>query len=289
MPIKIDVIDSNSSVYVKPKSNDTVSVIKTSKDQVAVRADSGDEVKITNGSGVDSTRLEMLIRELQLNKQNLGFVFLDEFTGPNYDGNLSPNNLKLLKSYLINKVAFRGNVYSLAKVNNYIYTYWSPKQDVNPNQVELNVNTGYFKITNVLIDHAHLDNLNWADSGHTGFAGIESGTTAYWNSKPNYRPAAGMLVVYTDYVTYVDPDTGKTIYVPGVKIGDGNAYLSDIAFLGDGGPEQGWEILMEHINNWEIHVSATDRARWDQKLNVKDEVSPSGELITGDLLVFTRD
>ena len=123
MPIKVDVVDNDSYVNVRPKSNSAVPVKKESNDQVAVLATSGDEVKVRSGCGADSARIEALIRELQLNKQNLGFVFLDEFTGPHHDGSLTPNTLKLLKSYLVNKVAYQGNVYSLAKIRNNIYTY----------------------------------------------------------------------------------------------------------------------------------------------------------------------
>ena len=97
-----------------------------------------------------------------------------------------------------------------------------------------------------------------------------------------------MLVVYSDYVQYTDPETGKTVYVPGIKIGDGSAYLSDLSFLGDGSPDQGWEILIEHVNNWDIHVSATDRHRWDQKLNlIYPEDQP--QMVDFDMLEFTRE
>lgn len=125
-------------------------------------------------------------------------------------------------------------------------------------------------------DHSKLSNLEYAKSGHIGFAGIEFGTTAEWNANPQYRPAEGMLVVYTDYESYVD-EHGETVYVPGFKIGDGNAYLIDKPFVG----EADRQLLNEHIQNTEVHIQPGERIFWNNKLNYEEPES--------DLLVFTRN
>lgn len=54
-------------------------------------------------------------------------------------------------------------------------------------------------------------------------------TTANWNMQFDYIPTACMLVVYIDKYYY--ESDGQLIYVPGIKIGDGNSYLVDLPFI----------------------------------------------------------
>lgn len=89
---------------------------------------------------------------------------------------------------------------------------------------------------------------------------IEYGTTEYWASRVGYIPAEGTLIIYTDYET-VEKD-GQMVYVPGVKVGTGNAYVQDLAFTED----------------------ALDTAKWDGKLNIDDEHEVENEV-----LIFNRD
>lgn len=128
----------------------------------------------------------------------------------------------------------------------------------------------------ITADHAKLKNLDYANSGHTGFAGIEMNTTAYWNSQLDYRPPEGMLVIYTDYQSYED-DQGNIVYVPGFKIGDGNAYLIDKPFVG----EADSKLLQEHIEDIGVHIQPGEREFWNNKLNYNEP--------EGDLLEFTRN
>lgn len=86
-----------------------------------------------------------------------------------------------------------------------------------------------------------------------------------------------MIVVYTDYAQETDPETGETYDIPGIKIGDGNAYLIDKPFVGD----DTRDMLVEHINNQVIHITAEERQEWNDKLNY---VEPDS-----DLLEFTRN
>lgn len=123
-------------------------------------------------------------------------------------------------------------------------------------------------------DHSNLNNLEYLKSGHTGFAGIEFGTTAEWNEKRDYSPVEGMLVVYTDYQSYAD-ENGETIYVPGFKIGDGNTYLIDKPFVG----EADSILLRKHIEDIELHIQSGEREFWNGKLNYEEP--------EGDLLIFT--
>lgn len=128
-------------------------------------------------------------------------------------------------------------------------------------------------------DHAQLINLDFPNSGHIGFAGIEFGTTTEWNAKIGYRPVKGMLVVYTDYQTIMDPDTGEEIQCAGIKIGNGNAYLQDLSFLG----KEALIGLEEHIRNTEVHIQPGEREFWNNKINYNEPQEK------GDLLEFTRN
>lgn len=91
-------------------------------------------------------------------------------------------------------------------------------------------------------------------------------TTANWNAARSFIPMRGEIIVYTDH-GQMDDGYGNTINVPGIKVGDGSAYLVDLPFVGD---ESRYAILQElrqHTNDWSIHVTAEDRERWNNKLN----------------------
>ena len=65
--------------------------------------------------------------------------------------------------------------------------------------------------------------------------------------------------------------------IPYIKIGDGSAYLIDTPFLDN--------VLLEHINDTESHVSAEDRIRWDNKVRVY----PSPQVVEDEQLIFTTN
>lgn len=91
-------------------------------------------------------------------------------------------------------------------------------------------------------------------------------TTEHWNAARTFIPLRGEIIIYTDH-GQIDDGYGNMINVPGIKVGDGNAYLIDLPFVGN---DQRYAILQElraHTNNSEIHVSAEDRLFWNNKLN----------------------
>lgn len=107
---------------------------------------------------------------------------------------------------------------------------------------------------------------------------VSYGTTEEWNSRIGYVPAAGEIVVYNDHASKeVD---GQTIFIPGIKIGGGNGYVQDLAFVGDDIAEQ----LMAHINNNVRHITDAERDFWNNKINVDDE-----EEVVGEVLIFNRN
>lgn len=103
-------------------------------------------------------------------------------------------------------------------------------------------------------------------------------TTANWNRYPKFIPVAGEAIVYSDYISY--EENGKTVYVPGIKVGDGHAYLVDLPFLTGYDQAQAIRALEAHENNTLIHVSQQDREKWDNKLNYS---------VVGEALVFNTD
>ena len=95
---------------------------------------------------------------------------------------------------------------------------------------------------------------------------VRQDTTENWNAQRSYIPLRGQVIIYTDH-GQMDDGYGEMINVPGIKIGDGNAYLIDLPFVG---ADVRYQILTElraHTQNTSIHVSAADRQRWDDKLN----------------------
>lgn len=108
--------------------------------------------------------------------------------------------------------------------------------------------------------------------------GIQYDTTANWNSKIGYIPKAGALIVYSDYKT-IEKD-GNTVLIPGLKIGSGNAYVQDLAFLDEAVVQQ----IVNHIDDNIRHISAAERAFWNNKLNVNDNAE-----VINDSLTFNRE
>lgn len=60
---------------------------------------------------------------------------------------------------------------------------------------------------------------------------VKYDNTAGWNAQGSIIAERGILYVYSDYASYIDPVTKKTVYVPGVKIGDGFTTLPALPFI----------------------------------------------------------
>ena len=97
---------------------------------------------------------------------------------------------------------------------------------------------------------------------------IYCNTTAYWESLPSLQSEKDAIYVYTDHQQLDGND------VPGMKIGDGNAYLIDLPFVD--------AVYAEHIANSIIHVTQEDRLVWDN--NVTCFIAPDKD----DKLVFRK-
>ena len=92
---------------------------------------------------------------------------------------------------------------------------------------------------------------------------------------PSYVPKKGEIIIYSDYKK-IDRE-GESVLVPGIKIGSGNAYVSDLAFIDEAEQKE----LADHMADLAAHVSEKDRQFWDNKLNVEEEIEE-------ETLVFNR-
>ena len=90
-------------------------------------------------------------------------------------------------------------------------------------------------------------------------------TTAYWNSRPDLIAKRGYVYVYSDY-KQVDNQN-----VAGIKVGDGTSYLIDMPFID--------KPLDEHIANTVVHITAEERAFWNDKVRCFVDPDNEGNLI----------
>ena len=109
--------------------------------------------------------------------------------------------------------------------------------------------------------------------GHAIVHDVYTDTTANWSLRTTYVPGDGDVIIYTDR-SIIEKD-GKTIKVPGIKIGDGNAYVVDLPFT-DMELDQ---RLDDHIANMDIHVTPLEKMFWNNKLNFS---------LNGENLIFNR-
>ena len=108
--------------------------------------------------------------------------------------------------------------------------------------------------------------------------GIHINTTDYWDNATGYVPAAGEIVIYSDYRT-VEED-GITKNVPGIKIGSGNAYVQDLAMVAGTTADE----VLAHLGDTIRHITAAERQKWNRKLNVDD-----AREVVDEALVFIRN
>ena len=112
---------------------------------------------------------------------------------------------------------------------------------------------------------------------------LKRDTTANWNNAHGFIPLQGEVIIYTDYKTI--EVNGVTKNIPGIKIGSGNAYVQDLAFVDD----ELRDTLMTHIENAEFHTTLQEKLFWNNKINVDDaEEQIYGEL-EDETLILNRN
>lgn len=91
-------------------------------------------------------------------------------------------------------------------------------------------------------------------------------STENFNSDINMIGELDAIYIYTDHQQNAD---GKNI--PGIKIGDGKAFLIDTPFIDD--------LYMNHINNTTIHITDEERTFWNNKVRCYLSDSNSEQIV----------
>lgn len=116
-------------------------------------------------------------------------------------------------------------------------------------------------------------------------------TTENWNNAKGFIPMTGEIIIYDDYQTktWTETEYGETVTktknIPGIKIGTGNAYVQDLAFV----DEDLRDIIMTHINNDNIHTTLEEKLFWNNKINVDDAYEAVHDELIDDTLILTRN
>lgn len=116
-------------------------------------------------------------------------------------------------------------------------------------------------------------------------------TTAHWNAARGFVPMAGEIIIYDDYQvkTWQVEEYGeivtKTENIPGIKIGDGQAYVQDLPFV----DKDLREKLMNHINNVDIHTTLAEKLFWNNKVNVDDAYEQIHDELEDETLIINRN
>lgn len=120
---------------------------------------------------------------------------------------------------------------------------------------------------------------------------LKRDTTANWNNARGFIPMAGEVIIYDDYQkkTWQVEEYGeivtKTENIPGIKIGDGQAYVQDLPFV----DKDLRERLMNHINNIDIHTTLAEKLFWNNKVNVDDAYEQIHDELEDETLIINRN
>ena len=120
---------------------------------------------------------------------------------------------------------------------------------------------------------------------------LKRDTTANWNAATGFIPMRGEVIIYEDYEvkTYTVEEYGetvtKTVNIPNIKIGTGNAYVQDLGFVDEGTKD----ALMEHIHDIDLHTTIGEKLFWNNKINVDDAYEKIAGELEEETLVLNRN
>lgn len=115
---------------------------------------------------------------------------------------------------------------------------------------------------------------------------LKRDTTENWNNATGFIPLQGEVIIYTDYSSYEKEVNGQmeTILIPNIKIGTGNSYVQDLPFV----DKETRDMLMEHINNLDIHTTLSEKLFWNNKVNIDDAYAQVYQELEDETLIFNR-
>jgi len=96
-----------------------------------------------------------------------------------------------------------------------------------------------------------------------GLGRVYYDTTENWDRQADLVSEKGAIYIYSDH-TRLEDDLGNVVYVAGIRIGDGSAYLLDLPFVADGTASD----IFEHITNTTIHVTQEEKDCWNSKVSL---------------------
>ena len=100
-------------------------------------------------------------------------------------------------------------------------------------------------------------------------------TTSEWAELTDYVPIEGEIDVYSDHDTITRDE--QEVYVPGIKIGDGNTLVGELPFIDDATLAE----LRAHTSNTEVHITDNERTAWNAKYDKPAEGIPASDLADG--------
>lgn len=116
-------------------------------------------------------------------------------------------------------------------------------------------------------------------------------TTANWDRAVGFIPLPGEIIIYDDWQTktYTVEEYGetvtKTVNIPNIKIGTGNAYVQDLGFI----DEDLRDRLLAHINNQELHTTLAEKLFWNNKINIDDAYEQIHDELVDETLILNRN
>ena len=145
------------------------------------------------------------------------------------------------------KVRFRKGTwdqYSSITPNDYTFYFITDLDKIYLGDVELSNAEIWDQIALI---NAKLDNK----------ATIYAKTTEEWRQTPTLTAEKNTFYIYTDRDSMINPETGQSVNIPGIKIGDGTSYLIDLPFIDS--------KFRDHINDTNIHITPQERTFWNNK------------------------
>ena len=146
---------------------------------------------------------------------------------------------------------------------------------------DVDASANYFKVGD---GTSKFCNLPYVTSPGSADADIVAKTRQEWQNDPGFVPHKGQVVIWTDRSTL-----SSGVVVPGIKIGDSNAYNIDLPFVGDDVAEQAMAALAAHVSNTDVHLQEKERDKWNHKISVGDIEDPSDDGVRGENLIITRN
>lgn len=101
-------------------------------------------------------------------------------------------------------------------------------------------------------------------------------TKEEWNSEPLTISEQGAIYIYSNY------KNNNGINIPGMKIGDGLAYIIDLPFITDASTEainNVISLLNNHVASTDIHITQAERDFWNNKVTASLNEANLEELI----------